>query len=353
MKKLFLRFLFLAALPLFAREIPILNPNDPSFTWMDDLIDRDFSEIKQIAPEDFEKAYQIYTYGWIAFFQVKENQVSGPEGACKHMLEWLCKSYGLPDLAFWYWNHDGLDGTYSESCSMPVFAGARSKGIRHSILFVDWYFDISNPEGDWNTQLALIDHVASIPWSQKREKLFWRGAATDIWSNGLYSTDNWFLHPRGIACCLSKQHPDLIDAAFTYFPIWTCSSSVEELTKATPMSSLTSLEQHLHFKYQLQITGRMANFPRDRWQFYSNCVVFRHEPPHEMFWYSLLHPWEHYIPIATDLSDLIDKINWAKNHNAQCENIAKSARLFAETHFMPEHIALYCYKALLKYASLF
>src|SRR5579863_8261694 len=96
----------------------------------------------------------------------------------------------------------------------------------------------------------------------------------------------------------------------------------------------------------------MANFPRDRWQFYSLSTVFRHEPPHEMFWYSLIRRWEHYIPVETDLSDLLDKIDWAKNHDEECVAIAQRARQFIETHVMPEHIALYCYKVLLKYWTL-
>ena len=56
--------------------------------------------------------------------------------------------------------------------------------------------------------------------------------------------------------------------------------------------------------------------------------------------------------MKTDLSDLVEKIRWAQEHDEECKVIADRARKFIETHVMPEHIALYCYKALLRYKKL-
>ena len=45
-----------------------------------------------------------------------------------------------------------------------------------------------------------------------------------------------------------------------------------------------------------------------------------------------LEPWKHYIKCADDYSDLIEKIEWCKEHRAQCVEIGNNAKkLFYET----------------------
>jgi hypothetical protein len=47
-------------------------------------------------------------------------------------------------------------------------------------------------------------------------------------------------------------------------------------------------------------------------------------------WYShLLVPYVHYIPIKKDLSDLIEKITWCRNHDDLCEKMAMNSYNFA------------------------
>ena len=96
----------------------------------------------------------------------------------------------------------------------------------------------------------------------------------------------------------------------------------------------------------------MGVFQRDKWQFYSGCLVFRHPQPHEMYWHALIKPWVHYIPIDSWMDDLVMKIIWAIRNDERCREIAEAGLQFARTHCMPEHLALYSYKVLLRYAQL-
>ena len=336
--------LLLSSVFLSARDIPYLDPNDPAYHWMDELIEKDFAKLSPFKQNTVSET--LINDKLIIALQVKNNRVFGRASAAKSMLEFLSARYKLPDLELLYYQADGLFDT--PASSIPVFTGARSIGVQNSILFVDWYFDIKK-DRDWNKIIDLIDDkLKYITWDQRKSLLFWRGSPTDytwpiIWP---YTTDNWFLHTRGRACCLSLQFPELIDAKFTN--IHNFQGLDEFLTFVEPVS----IALHLNYKYQLQVTGGMANFPRDRWQFYSESTIFRHPHPHEMFWYDLLQPWIHYIPVESDLSDLVDKIIWAKQNDLECQKIAKNGREFALSHFMPEHIALYCYKVLLKYAGI-
>jgi hypothetical protein len=127
---------------------------------------------------------------------------------------------------------------------------------------------------------------------------------------------------------------------------------IEKLKKAMPMKAGMSAEAQLEYKYQLWLDGFHATFPGDRWRLYSGSLTFRQTTDYEMFFYDLLKPWVHYIPVDHYLDNLKEQILWAKSYDSECCLIAQNARQFVKEHAMPEHIALYCYKVILKYASL-
>ena len=43
-----------------------------------------------------------------------------------------------------------------------------------------------------------------------------------------------------------------------------------------------------------------------------------------------MKPWEHYIPVKNDFSDLIEKINWAKEHGKEVVAMNERRLEFAE-----------------------
>lgn len=347
-----------ALLQGYSREIPVLDPEDPQFAWMDERIAQDFAQVnKHISWKEYRSDLQLHKNAdRLLRFRVINNEVRGPPCACYNMLAYLCRTYGLPDLDFLYWNQDGL--TQTPKGHTPILTGIRRMGVENTILFgLVWIFDISNPSGPLNSAIQEIDdYYPFMDWSGRENKAFWRGAATDIWSgSGPYSIKNWTKHARGRAVALSLQYPDYVDAAFTFFHPFCCEDQDvgrEQLEKTTPLSKPVSIREHLKYKYQLQIMGIIGNFPRDVWQLYSESVSFRHSYIDEVYWSHLIEPWKHYVPIKCSMDDLIEKIEFARAHDEEMQEIAKEGRLFASTHCMPEHIALYCYKVLLRYAQI-
>lgn len=57
-----------------------------------------------------------------------------------------------------------------------------------------------------------------------------------------------------------------------------------------------------------------------------NSVVLREEDGWELFYSSVLRPWEHYIPLAPLLTDLPAKLDWARANPMECQAIAARAR---------------------------
>ena len=58
-------------------------------------------------------------------------------------------------------------------------------------------------------------------------------------------------------------------------------------------------------------------------------LLFHHMTPTKDWFHDLLVPWEHYVPIKQDLSDLRAKFDWAESHPTEAKNIAENGTRFA------------------------
>lgn len=52
---------------------------------------------------------------------------------------------------------------------------------------------------------------------------------------------------------------------------------------------------------------------------------------YRQWYYDALKPWEHYVPVAADLSDLKDKIEWVRTHNQEASQIALRGQQLARS----------------------
>jgi hypothetical protein len=57
------------------------------------------------------------------------------------------------------------------------------------------------------------------------------------------------------------------------------------------------------------------------WQISTNSVVLRESYPWEVFFDCHFRPWEHYVPIAPDFSDIPEKIDWCESHPVECQRM--------------------------------
>ena len=49
----------------------------------------------------------------------------------------------------------------------------------------------------------------------------------------------------------------------------------------------------------------------------ANSLVFKQDSTYYEHFYRHLEPWKHYIPLKSDLSDVIEKLKWAKDHDSE------------------------------------
>ena len=70
-------------------------------------------------------------------------------------------------------------------------------------------------------------------------------------------------------------------------------------------------------------------------------LIFKQASGYYEHFYKLLVPWKHYVPVDTDLNDLLEQVEWARAEDEQAEEMAMNSIQFVKDHLLPEH--LYCY----------
>ena len=336
-----------------------LIKSPPLGDWMDRVVEREFAlfDKQRITKELLDATWDNCKHKKeFKRYKIINSVVYGEDLKIKRLLEALVKTYKVPDVDFIYYNEDRLKPDFFRrkafrKCA-PILVSAKHKNLQRAILFSDWVYDICETQSGWNFHIQTMNAHQDIAWEDKEEKLFWRGTPWDGKKFGMYNFDNWTTLPRGRLVYESQKHPDLIDAAFSQYPDKCAEQSLEQCKKILGDIRFISWDQTLRYKYQMAIDGVTCSFPATQWKLLSGSLTFKQDSPDIMYFYGELVPWKHYIPVKNDLSDLLEKIQWAKTHDAEAKIIAQNGRTFALEHLMPEHILQYCYKVLLKYASL-
>lgn len=78
----------------------------------------------------------------------------------------------------------------------------------------------------------------------------------------------------------------------------------------------TNWNFYFQYKYQINLDGTVAAY-RFPYLMGGNSVVLKQDSPYYEHFYKSLEPGKHYIPFKRDLSDLREKILWAKNHDEE------------------------------------
>lgn len=343
-----------------------LDPLDPEYSWMDEQIEKEFIPFANgITREMLDETEKLNVQQYWRY-RVENSIVFGPDGPVKQMLNKLIDLYTIPDVEFLYYEHDGfiLDVNVSEqeiekfphkkfhpeAFPGPILTSAKHRQCSHAILFHDWYFyvDESHPT-NWPILSSIIERLSEqIPWENKIPVVFWRGLPN---GPGPYTCHNWKKSARGQISYLSYLYPALINAGF-------CNNNSDFIFSARDVEGIeihkpwADHAEHMKYKFQLNLDGHTCTYPGLQWRLLSNCTVFLQETDNIMWYHTLLKPWVHYVPIKEDLSDIIEKTVWAKNHDDQCHLIALQGQELARKYLLSNVTCLYCYKVLVKYASL-
>lgn len=84
-------------------------------------------------------------------------------------------------------------------------------------------------------------------------------------------------------------------------------------------------------KFALDIDGPTNSWGNLYTRLLLGCCVLKVGSPNgfRQWYYDDLVPWTHYVPIAVDLSDAVEKVEWCRTHDQACREIAAAGQEFA------------------------
>ncbi|XP_072119571.1 protein O-glucosyltransferase 2 isoform X1 [Mobula birostris] len=215
----------------------------------------------------------------------------------------------------------------------PIFSWCGSENTRDIVMpTYDITDSVLETMGRVSLDMMSVQANTGPSWENKNYTAFWRGRDS--------RRERLELVKLGI------KHPDLIDAAFTNFFFFPHNESLYG-----PIVKHVSFFDFFQYKYQINIDGTVAAY-RMPYLLAGDSVILKQDSTYYEHFYNDLRPWEHYIPFKSDLSDLLDKIQWAKSHDKEAKMIAKAGQDYARNNLMADHIFCYYFKLFQEYADL-
>ena len=158
-------------------------------------------------------------------------------------------------------------------------------------------------------------------------------------------------HPRIQLVNISLQNPSCVNARFTSL---NGHDSVFSTYFERPTRFMGSgLTEDELIMYRFVVNVQNNGFADRLWRLLSlGLVVFQESHVFREFYYEMLTPWIHFIPIQTDLSDLCEKVMWAKNNEEKSKQIAENARSFIRDKLGVRDIDLYVAKLIYRTGEL-
>ncbi|KAJ7270187.1 glycosyl transferase family 90-domain-containing protein [Mycena rebaudengoi] len=253
----------------------------------------------------------------------------------------------------------GFTTTANDDSSFFICSGSQQKGYTvdffpmlsmtkispcfSDILFpIEYYYDRAHWGGKYS-------YPNNIEWRQKDSRIYWRGTA----SGGMIYGSNYHNFTRFKLAKFAQEHSDVVDAAITTWTWQLCSSGCDEDTirkEYNISGNGTPREDGYKYKYVLDVdgttfSGRYLGLLR------SGSLVFK-ATVFEEYFNDWIRPYEHYIPVLLDLSDLIEKVEWAKSHDAEARMIQERGRELAQRVMTDGQNDCYFLLVLLEWARL-
>ena len=222
--------------------------------------------------------------------------------------------------------------------SFPIMSWSKSEAF-NDIHFPYWSFTWLPP---------VPSSVQGLEWTHKKKIAIWRGSTT----GGAWTEMNWRNQTRAKLSSKCNARPDLCDAKITgYVQGADAIRGVIEndLGKAPRME----LEEICSYRYVIVVDGNGPASSR-LLTLLRNCksLLLVQETQFKLFWMAGFQPFVHYVPLAENLEDLYDRIQWVRNNDDAAHRIASNAHDFARHYFTDDFVVRYMTTLFEKYAAL-
>jgi Glycosyl transferase family 90 len=184
-------------------------------------------------------------------------------------------------------------------------------------------------------------YVQAIPgkdreWSEKKNQAIFRGQFTGRFPVGMKSDmvkqlsaiEQCDLLHRCRLVYNSSFNSTLVDAKLALPILDVRKDFPREINGVSLYGDRVTIDDMLSYKAIIMLEGNDVSSGL-KWALYSNSVVLT-QTPTKTSWAmeELLEPWVHYVPLADDLSDVEEKMQWVIDNDEEAQRIALRGKLW-------------------------
>ncbi len=164
-----------------------------------------------------------------------------------------------------------------------------------------------------------------VPWHRRLPVVFWRGGT----SGRLRAGQGWQDLPRIRLCELARTEP-LLDAGLSHVSQLGHEAEAEIRARGL-IRARVSETLFNQYRFHIDIDGNTNSWPGLFIKLLSGSPVLKIASPHgfRQWYYDRLEPLVHYVPVAADMSDLLEKASWLLANDERAIEIGERARALA------------------------
>jgi hypothetical protein len=218
-----------------------------------------------------------------------------------------------------------INGSDGEAPSLATFSP--SARLPNQVPLVDSHF--------YRHRGFIHERQASergLSWHDRSNDIVWRGAKH---GEGRYSLDD-----------RDQDDPMVIPRLRLVMKLRNASRCDAKLGKPRKPNLWTADETRLGFvadkipsefwltqKFALDIDGYTNTWSNLLVRMHYGCCVLKvqSQQGYRQWYYDRIRPFEHYVPVRSDMSDLLEKIEWVRSHDKEAQEIARNGQAFART----------------------
>ncbi|PJI85828.1 glycosyl transferase family 90 [Yoonia maricola] len=177
------------------------------------------------------------------------------------------------------------------------------------------------------TDRFAADHAPA--WNDRKDDIVWRGALNGV---GLFSLDPDTINNPGVLQRLRMAKAcEQLDVDFR-FVLKRREEYQNLLRRADLIGKRVDTFEWANMKYAIDIDGYTNAWCNFMQRLKLGCCVLKVESQFGFYqwYYHKLVPWEHFVPIRADLSDLQERIDWVKSNQHKARIIAEQGQAFAK-----------------------
>lgn len=203
---------------------------------------------------------------------------------------------------------DGPVQMYHNTLGLELYCFCKHKTLPYSLI----------PDSEYVLSKGYSNYNDTKQFDEKISKAFWRGSSTGS-LNPTTIDEN-----LRVKLCESVKNSDIIDAKITLI----CQMEDQNLIdyiKNNLLSDAVTKETFYNYKYLIDIDGNTNAWSSFFTKLKSNSVVLKVKTNFKQWFYDMLEPYVHYIPIENTLEDIEKKIRWCEEHQDLCVKISNNA----------------------------